>query len=53
PWAAAPAPKEEEPPPGLWVEAFMEGLKGDPDPTAFTQSHQPAPADADDEGDLK
>ncbi|MER5407701.1 ATP-binding protein [Streptomyces sp. NPDC002769] len=53
PWAAAPAPKEEEPPPGMWVEAFMEGLKGDPDPTAFTQSHQPAPAEADDEGDFK
>ncbi|WP_055528003.1 sensor histidine kinase [Streptomyces graminilatus] len=30
--------KEEEPLPGLWVEAFMEGLKGDPDPTAFTRN---------------
>lgn len=49
-WAAVPAQKkEEEPPPGMWVEAFMEGLKGDPDPDAFTQTHH----DADDEGDLK
>jgi len=30
--------KEDEPLPGLWVEAFMEGLKGDPDPTAFTRN---------------
>jgi signal transduction histidine kinase len=29
--------KADEPLPGLWVEAFMEGLKGDPDPTAFTR----------------
>ncbi|MEV6961843.1 ATP-binding protein [Streptomyces sp. NPDC051207] len=35
--APAPEPKEDEPPPGLWVEAFWEGLKGDPDPTAFTR----------------
>jgi signal transduction histidine kinase len=33
----APQPKEEEPPPGLWVEAFWEGLRGDPDPTALTR----------------
>ncbi|MGY1502109.1 sensor histidine kinase [Streptomyces sp. QTS52] len=30
--------QDEEPLPGLWVEAFMEGLKGDPDPTAFTRN---------------
>ncbi|MEH0421984.1 sensor histidine kinase [Streptomyces sp. B21-083] len=30
--------KDDEPLPGLWVEAFMEGLKGDPDPTAFTRN---------------
>lgn len=30
--------KADEPLPGLWVEAFMEGLKGDPDPTAFTRN---------------
>jgi hypothetical protein len=44
----------EEPPPGLWVEAFWAGLKGDPDPHAFTQPpNEPAHAPADDEGDLK
>ncbi|MET7570556.1 ATP-binding protein [Streptomyces sp. NPDC005492] len=47
-----PEPKEE-PEPGLWVEAFMNGLKGDPDPTAFTQKTEPARVEADDEGDLK
>ncbi|MEU9285555.1 ATP-binding protein [Streptomyces sp. NPDC048275] len=52
-WAPEPAPKEEQPPPGMWVEAFMAGLKGDPDPNAFTTKHQPAAAEADDEGDLK
>lgn len=50
-WAAEPAPKEEQPPPGMWVEAFMAGLKGKPDPKAFTRTNQPAP-EADDEGDL-
>lgn len=52
-WAAEPAPEEKEPEPGLWVEAFMNGLKGDPDPTAFSSNNQSAPAEADDEGDLK
>lgn len=54
-WAPAPAPEpdEKEPEPGLWVEAFMNGLKGDPDPTAFSTDNQPAPAEGDDEGDLK
>ncbi|NEA63140.1 sensor histidine kinase [Streptomyces sp. SID12488] len=37
-WEPEPQKKEEEPLPGLWVEAFMEGLKGDPDPTAFTRN---------------
>ncbi|WP_320778736.1 ATP-binding protein [Streptomyces sp. CRN 30] len=47
-------PQDEEDPPGLWVEAFWEGLKGDPDPDAFTKPpHEPAHAPADDEGDLK
>ncbi|NGO10121.1 sensor histidine kinase [Streptomyces sp. HC44] len=59
--AARPAPKKEEPEPGLWVEAFMAGLKGgnddqdgqdgkDKTPGA---TNTPAPAEADDEGDLK
>ncbi|GAA5010020.1 ATP-binding protein [Streptomyces siamensis] len=52
-WAQEPEPQEKEPEPGLWVEAFMNGLKGDPDPTAFTMNNQAAPAEADDEGDLK
>uniref|UniRef100_A0AAU2ACL0 histidine kinase n=1 Tax=Streptomyces sp. NBC_00093 TaxID=2975649 RepID=A0AAU2ACL0_9ACTN len=38
PESAKKAKKEEEPLPGLWVEAFMEGLKGDPDPSAFTRN---------------
>lgn len=59
-----PEPAEKEPEPGLWVEAFWEGLKKDnpgPDPTAFTQDptaflhliEKPARAEADDEGDRK
>jgi hypothetical protein len=57
PWSPEPVPEEKEPEPGLWVEAFMNGLKGDPDPTAFSTDNRPAPAEtgeeADDEGDLK
>ncbi|MFJ4890678.1 ATP-binding protein [Streptomyces sp. M41(2017)] len=53
-WAPAPRPEpKDEPEPGLWVEAFMNGLKGDPDPTASSTDNQPAPAEGDDEGDLK
>ncbi|GAA0910723.1 sensor histidine kinase [Streptomyces thermoalcalitolerans] len=63
-----PAPRKNDPEPGLWVEAFWDGLKKDnpgPDPTAFTQDptaylhliEKPARAEADtqadDEGDLK
>ncbi|MGW4349186.1 sensor histidine kinase [Streptomyces sp. NPDC004690] len=59
-----PEPAENEPEPGLWVEAFWDGLKKDnpgPDPTAFTQNptaymhliEKPARAEADDEGDRK
>jgi hypothetical protein len=51
--AAAAAPEKEEPPPGMWVEAFMEGLKADPDPNAFTRKDEPADAEAGNEGDLK
>ncbi|GGZ07538.1 sensor histidine kinase [Streptomyces poonensis] len=68
--AAAPVWGENDPqkidPPGAWVEAFMAGLKSDPDPNAFTRdpddpssrtgftaTDQPAPAEADDERDLK
>ncbi|MEV0172413.1 ATP-binding protein [Streptomyces sp. NPDC050803] len=53
---AVPEPKkdEDDTPPGLWVEAFWEGLKRDPDPNAFTQpTTDPAHAPAEDEGDLK
>ncbi|WP_199811648.1 sensor histidine kinase [Streptomyces sp. NRRL S-340] len=64
PRPAAPEPAEKEPEPGLWVEAFWDGLKKDnpgPDPTAFTQDptaflhliEKPARDGADDEGDLK
>ncbi|MEU6481909.1 ATP-binding protein [Streptomyces sp. NPDC047017] len=60
----APRAAEKEPEPGLWVEAFWDGLKKDnpgPDPTAFTQDptaflhliEKPARDAADDEGDLK
>ncbi|MFI2643600.1 sensor histidine kinase [Streptomyces sp. NPDC018610] len=59
-----PRPADDEPEPGLWVEAFWDGLKKDnpgPDPTAFTQDptafmhliEEPARAEADDEGDRK
>ncbi|MFD1658025.1 ATP-binding protein [Streptomyces caeni] len=65
PWAPEPEPEKDEPAPGLWVEAFMNGLKADPDPNAFssgppvgdphafTRNDEPAPAEAEDEGDLK
>ncbi|MDT0467691.1 ATP-binding protein [Streptomyces gibsoniae] len=65
PWSPEPEPEKEEPAPGLWVEAFMNGLKKAPDPNAFSAgppaddphafiSHdEPAPARADDEGDHK
>ncbi|MBX9395887.1 ATP-binding protein [Streptomyces sp. TRM72054] len=50
----APEPKPEDkdqPPPGMWVEAFMEGLKR-PKPTSSTQpTNEPARAQADDERD--
>ncbi|MEU1042062.1 ATP-binding protein [Streptomyces sp. NPDC005907] len=53
-WAPEPAPERQEPEPGLWVEAFMNGLKGgDPAPGAPATSNQPARVEADDEGDLK
>ncbi|MEV6172030.1 ATP-binding protein [Streptomyces sp. NPDC051954] len=54
-WTTAPGPEEkDEPVPGQWVEAFWNGLKRDPDPTASAQpTNEPAHAPADDEGDLK
>jgi hypothetical protein len=52
--APEPEPETKETEPGLWVEAFWEGLKGDPDPTAFTQpTNEPAHIEADDERDHK
>ncbi|WP_030418093.1 MULTISPECIES: ATP-binding protein [unclassified Streptomyces] len=47
------APPAEEPPPGQWVEAFWEGLKGHPDLYAQQTANEPAHAPADDEGNLK
>ncbi|MEV6588499.1 sensor histidine kinase [Streptomyces acidicola] len=57
-----PEPEKIEPP-GAWIEEFWAGLKGDPDPNAFTRKpddpttftadNEPAPVEADDEGDLK
>ncbi|MGW0704618.1 ATP-binding protein [Streptomyces sp. NPDC002643] len=62
-WQPEPEPKKEEQRPGMWVEAFMAGLKRDPDrdaftsnpddPTASTANNEPARSEADDEGDLK
>ncbi|WP_338899200.1 ATP-binding protein [Streptomyces sp. TG1A-60] len=64
-WEPEPEPEKELPPPGMWVEAFMAGFKGDPDPNAFkapddstastalTANTEPARTEADDEGDLK
>ncbi|MGW7267627.1 ATP-binding protein [Streptomyces sp. NPDC054842] len=53
-WAPEPVPEKKEPEPGLWVEAFMNGLKGgDPDQAAAATTNQPARVEADDEGDLK
>jgi anti-sigma regulatory factor (Ser/Thr protein kinase) len=67
-WEPEPEPKKELPPPGMWVEAFMAGLKRAPDPGAFsrgtddstgpgftasTANTEPARNEADDEGDLK
>ncbi|MEU1083784.1 ATP-binding protein [Streptomyces sp. NPDC005908] len=66
-WAAAEPEKKKRPDrePGLWVDAFWEGLKKDLDPgvhpTDFTRNptaylhliNEPARTEADDEGDLK
>jgi hypothetical protein len=61
---AEPEPKKDDREPGLWVDAFWEGLKKNnpgPDPTDFTRNptaylhliNDPARTEADDEGDLK
>ncbi|MEU6354553.1 ATP-binding protein [Streptomyces sp. NPDC047072] len=50
-----PEPEETapEPPPGQWVAAFMDGLKR-PAPDAVTQpTDEPAPTEADNEGNLQ
>ncbi|CAM5416919.1 histidine kinase OS=Streptomyces griseomycini OX=66895 GN=FHS37_004795 PE=4 SV=1 [Streptomyces griseomycini] len=66
-WAAAEPEKKKQNDrePGLWVDAFWEGLKKDLDPgvhpTDFTRNptaylhliNEPARTEADDEGDLK
>ncbi|MFD0309714.1 sensor histidine kinase [Streptomyces sp. NPDC127119] len=49
-----PKKKKEEKEPGLWVEAFMAGLKGDGDQQQTPgATNSPARTEADDEGDLK
>ncbi|MFC8201223.1 sensor histidine kinase [Streptomyces sp. NPDC057298] len=50
-----PKKKKEEKEPGLWVEAFMAGLKGGDDDQKQTpgETNSPARTEADDEGDLK
>lgn len=46
-----PEDKAPEPPPGLWVQAFFDGLKN---PSKYTQpTNEAAHAEADNEGDLK
>ncbi|MFJ6087465.1 ATP-binding protein [Streptomyces sp. NPDC092369] len=46
--------KKDEPEPGLWVEAFWDGLKGMPDPFDTPQpTNEPARVEADDERDPK
>ncbi|MEU6253040.1 ATP-binding protein [Streptomyces sp. NPDC047043] len=56
-WAAPepePEPeKKDEPEPGLWVEAFWNGLKGTPDPFDIQTTTEPARVEADDERDHK
>ncbi|GGX49317.1 sensor histidine kinase [Streptomyces fructofermentans] len=51
----SPAKKKEEKEPGLWVEAFMAGLKGGDEEQQQTSADTTGPArtEADDEGDLK
>ncbi len=61
-WEPEPEPEKIEPP-GAWIEEFWAGLKGEPDPNAFTRNpddptvstadDEPAHAEDDDEGDLK
>ncbi|WP_328497435.1 ATP-binding protein [Streptomyces sp. NBC_00414] len=49
-----PKKKKEEKEPGLWVEAFMAGLKGGDDQQQTPgATNSPARTEADDEGDLK
>ncbi|MER6689696.1 sensor histidine kinase [Streptomyces minutiscleroticus] len=48
-----PAPQKQEREPGLWVEAFMNGLKGDPQPGAQDTTDRAARTEADDEGERK
>lgn len=46
--------QKDEPEPGLWVEAFWNGLKGTPDPFDIPQpTNEPARVEADDERDHK
>ncbi|WP_316528639.1 sensor histidine kinase [Kitasatospora brasiliensis] len=43
PMAQAPRPAKERKPPGLWVEAFMEGIKGTgPSPSGAADAAQPS-----------
>jgi signal transduction histidine kinase len=48
-----PEKKADERPPGLWVQAFMDGLKRPIPPTSIQTTNEPARVEADDEGNLK
>ncbi|MFE1833804.1 sensor histidine kinase [Streptomyces sviceus] len=48
-----PEPKPDDTPPGLWVQAFMDGLKRPTASTASQPTDEPARTEAEDEGNLK
>ncbi|MFE3854027.1 sensor histidine kinase [Streptomyces griseorubiginosus] len=55
-WSTArhePEPKPDDTPPGLWVQAFMDGLKRPTASTASQTTDEPARTEAEDEGNLK
>ena len=48
-----PEQKPDDTPPGLWVQAFMDGLKRPTSSTVTQQTDEPARTEAEDEGNLK
>jgi len=48
-----PERKPDDTPPGLWVQAFMDGLKRPTSSTATQPTDEPARTEAEDEGNLK